>query len=173
MARAIAIVMLVVAISGCATSEVTRLAELHDEHVYALWTLPGVPVVYLTRNCPARDGAEPWGYEIDLDVPNRSECVDVAGTRDPADTEFWIFELHRVKRAAIYGAIPLSPWYKSSDTRTVGIVGTQEGCEAVRVKMDRKPKGVAGDDAMHMTQGPCKGPRYFRRPLTTAAEVRP
>ena len=159
---------LVVFLSGCATSEVTRLARQNDEHVYALWTLPGVSEEFLTRNCPARDGAEEWGYEKDLDVPNRSDCVNVAGTRASSDSEFWKFELHRVKRWAYYGVIPLSPWYKSDDTRTVGIVGAQAQCESVRLRMDRKPRGVRGDDAMHMTKGPCEGPKYFRRPPLTS-----
>jgi hypothetical protein len=41
----------------------------------------------------------------------------------------------------------------------VDVPGT---CEAVRIPMDRKPQGVAGDDSMHMTEE-CVGPFYFRR----------
>jgi len=152
----------VLLLGGCATSPLARLAQQHKEHVYALWTLPGQPTEFLTRNCPARD---PGNLdEKDLDVPNRSDCVNVAGTRDSADVEFWKFELHRIKRFTYYWAIPLSPWFKSSDTRTVGVVGLRAQCESVRLTMDRKPRGVSGDDAMHMTKGMCEGPRYFRRP---------
>lgn len=161
-----------VVITGCATSEKTRIARQHDEHVYALWSLPGTSTEFLTRNCPARDGGEDWGAERDLDVPNRSDCVDVAGTRDASDSEFWKFELHRVKRLTYYWAIPLSPWYKSGDTKTIGIVGTEAQCETVRLRMDRKPKGVSGAEDMHMTKGPCEGPRYFRRALEEAGYVR-
>src|SRR5690349_12554235 len=159
---------LVVLLSGCATSEVTRLARQHDEHVYALWSLPDSPMEFLTRNCPARDGGEDWGTQRDLDVPNRSDCVNVAGTRNAADSEFWTFELHRIKRVTYYWVIPLSPWYKSDDTRTVGIVGARERCESVRLRMDLKPRGVSGNDAMHMTKAPCEGPKYFRRPPLNA-----
>jgi len=164
---------LVVLLSCCATSEVTRLARQHDEHVYALWTLPDSPMEFLTRNCPARDGGEDWGAERDLDVPNRSDCVNVAGTRNAADSEFWTFELHRIKRVTYYWAIPLSPWYKSDDTRTVGIVGARERCESVRLRMDLKPRGVSGNDAMHMTKAPCEGPKYFRRPPLNATGSAP
>ncbi len=67
-------------------------------------------------------------------------------------------------RIGPYG-IPLirvSPKYKSGQTTKVGVVGSREACEAVRIPMDRKPQGVAGDDSMHMTEE-CVGPFYFRR----------
>ena len=160
-------VTLVMLLAGCTTTttpELTKLARQHNEHVYAVWTLPEQPLAFVTRNCPELDGGERSGWEIDLDVPNRSECVRVAGTRDPADVMFWAFELYRIRRHAIYGVVPLSPWYKSIDTRMIGVVGTQEQCETVRLKMDRKPPGVAGDESMHMAATACEGPRYFRRP---------
>jgi hypothetical protein len=43
----------------------------------------------------------------------------------------------------------------------IGVVGAREACEAVRIQADKKPKGIAGDDSMHMTES-CKGPYRFR-----------
>jgi hypothetical protein len=93
-------------------------------------------------------------------------CVDVAGTRDSSDIEFWKFPLYHVVQMAVgpyrIPLIPVSPKFKSGECTKVGVVGPRERCEAVRLSADRKPPGVAGDDSMHMTD-PCEGPHYFRR----------
>jgi TonB family protein len=153
-------------LTGCATSEIQRIARQHDEHVYALWTNPQ-GVQYVTRECPtvappvidANGVAGPW-------TPTGIVCADVPGTRDPHDVEFWKFGLHHVVQARIgpYGIplIPVSPKYKSGQATKIGVVGSRDACEAVRIPMDRKPQGMAGDDTTHMTD-PCEGPYYFRR----------
>ncbi len=92
--------------------------------------------------------------------------MDVAGTHDPQDVEYWKFNRNAVEQVRVgpYGIplIPVSPQYKSSGSTKVGIVGGRNACETVRLTMDRKPQGVAGSDDMHMTD-PCEGPFYFRR----------
>ena len=157
--------LVVLALAGCATSEVQRIARQNDEHVYSLWTNKQ-GVQYVTRECPtiappvmdANGVAGPW-------TPTGIICVDVPGTHDPSDVEFWRFGLHSVTQVRIgpYGIplIPVSPKYKSGQTTKVGVVGSREACEAVRIPLDRKPQGVAGSDDMHMTE-PCAGPFYFR-----------
>jgi hypothetical protein len=156
------LMVLGVLLGGCATTEVQRLAKANDEHVYALFTnKQGVELVM--RDCPVSpviEGNAAVGWQS-------PPCVDVAGTRDPNDTEFWKFQLYHVDQVRIgpYGIplIPVSPRFKSGQSTKIGVVGPREKCEAIRLPLDRKPPGVAGDDAMHMTD-PCDGPFYFRRP---------
>ncbi len=151
------------ALTGCATSEVARIAKANDEHVYGLWTgKQGVELV--TRECP-RPVWDTHTGGWTTPVP----CAEVPGTRDPHDTEFWKFELYRVGQVRIaYGLIPVSPKYKSGQSDRVGVVGSQEQCEHFRVQFV-KPKGVAGNDGESWTE-PCTGPFYFRR---MSQEARP
>jgi hypothetical protein len=177
MSHAGALILAAALVTGCATTmtDVERIAKSYDEDVYALWTnVQGVTL--LTTNCPILTESGEinhlprWADQFDPADNTKFRgflqpaCVNVAGTRDPQDTKFWTFELHRITQLTMHFGIPVSPRFKSDDTMTIGVVGPRDACERVRVVMDRKPQGVAGDDSMHMTKGPCEGPRYFRRP---------
>jgi hypothetical protein len=156
------ILITLAALGGCATSEVSRIAKSYDEHVYGVWTNQrGVELV--TRDCPRA-----WD-SVEARYKNTVPCVEVPGTRDPHDTEFWKFKAYRVGQVRIlYGAVPVSPQYKSGEFDRIGVVGARDLCERVRAPIV-KPKGVAGNDGELWTD-PCEGPYYFRRmgPATTA-----
>lgn len=142
-------------LSGCATSEATRLAESYGEHVYGVWT-NRQGVEFVTRDCPRTwdDQEKHWKVLYG--------CVEAPGTRDPHDVEFWKFKMYQVAQIRImYGAVPVSPKYKSGASDRIGVVGSRERCEAVRAPIV-KPQGVAGNDGESWTE-PCEGPFYFRR----------
>ncbi len=164
--KVLAAALVLLPLGGCITRSESyrateRIAEQYHEHVYATWTNPqGVELV--TRDCPT---LSPGGWDESKGEYRQAvhaTCVDVPGTTDPADVEFWKFDLHYVVQHYLYGAIPVSPKYKSGQTTKVGVVGSREACEAVRIQMDRKPQGVAGDETTSMTEA-CTGPYYFRR----------
>jgi uncharacterized protein YceK len=152
---AITLALLVFILAGCATTEAQRIAKQYDEHVYGVWTsMQGVE--FVTRNCPRtwNDDAKQW--------VNTVPCVEVPGTRDAHDIEFWKFQMYRVAQVRImYGAVPVGPRYKSGETDRIGVVGNRDQCERVRAPIV-KPKGVAGNDGESWTE-PCEGPFYFRR----------
>lgn len=65
-------------------------------------------------------------------------------TNNPADEEFWQFEM-RVRVRALIGI----PYGRRPED--INVIGTREHCEAVRAKVKDDPTE------------PCKGPFYFRR----------
>jgi hypothetical protein len=166
-------VILALALNGCATSEVARIAKANGEHVYYLWSHPADPSIELvTRWCDRIVMLEGAAWRDRTVASDSTGCTtEVPGTRDPNDTEFWRFEWYRPAQVTTGLGIPISPRLKGAASFKVGIVGSRERCEAVRITMDKKPQGVAGDDTMHMTDGPCTGPFYFRRvPITPEAK---
>ncbi len=148
----LALPLLLVGCSGAiAAIERTNRDYERPANVAALWT--GAPdgraAEVLARNCPRS-----------LD---ESRCTDVTVPGDPEDVEFWRFTLLLAGRITVSG-LPVSPAYPgAAGSIWYGVIGPRERCEAIRLTMDAKPKGVAGDETTHMTE-PCAGPFYLKRP---------